>query len=110
MLYCNGIGVSEGIDINETSALKEFDICHNMYFSGKVFNFQPDVFNGCHDVLIISMKLSNVAVLNIYVETKLLHCCKFITKVLFKRTKWNTIKAKNLLSLVKHKTCKHHLY
>ena len=28
MLYCDRIDVSEGIDVNKTSALKECDICH----------------------------------------------------------------------------------
>ena len=38
MLYYDRIDVSEGIDINKTSAYKEFYIC-----------------NGCHDVLTISI-------------------------------------------------------
>ena len=28
MLYFDRIDVSEGIDVNKTSALKEWDICH----------------------------------------------------------------------------------
>ena len=32
MLYFNRIDVSEGIDGNKTSALKEYDICHYWYF------------------------------------------------------------------------------
>ena len=28
MLYCDRIGVFEGIDINKTSTSKECDICH----------------------------------------------------------------------------------
>ena len=32
MLYYNRINVSEGIDINKTSASKECDICHYWYF------------------------------------------------------------------------------
>ena len=28
--------------------------------------FQPDVFNGCHDVLMVSMNLSDIAILNIH--------------------------------------------
>ena len=31
-LYYNRINVSEGIDINKTSASKECDICHYWYF------------------------------------------------------------------------------
>ena len=32
MLYFNRIDVSEGIDVNKTSASKECDICHHWYF------------------------------------------------------------------------------
>ena len=32
MLYYDRIDVSEGIDINKTSASKECDICHNWDF------------------------------------------------------------------------------
>ena len=41
------------------------DIFHCLYFLDKGFHFQPYVFNGCHDVLIMSMNLSNIAILNI---------------------------------------------
>ena len=34
-------------------------------FLDKGFNFQPHVFNGCHDLLMMSMKLSDNAILNI---------------------------------------------
>ena len=32
MLYFDRIDVSEGIDINERSASKEFDVCHYYFF------------------------------------------------------------------------------
>ena len=32
MLYFDRINVSEGIDVNKTSASKECDICHCWYF------------------------------------------------------------------------------
>ena len=35
MVYYENIDVSEGIDINKTSASKECDICHYWYFLGK---------------------------------------------------------------------------
>ena len=35
MLYFDKIVVSEGIDINKTSASEECDICHYGYFIGK---------------------------------------------------------------------------
>ena len=61
MLYYHRIDGSEGIYINKTSASKECDICHCWYFLNKRFKFQPHVCNRCHDLLTMSMNLSNVA-------------------------------------------------
>ena len=52
-------------DINKTSASKECDICHYWYFLNKGFKFQPYVCNRFHDLLIMSMNLSNFDILNI---------------------------------------------
>ena len=65
MLYFARIDVSEGNDINKTTASKELDICHYWYFLNKGFRFQPNVCNGCHDLLMMSMNLSDIAILNI---------------------------------------------
>ena len=65
MLYYERIDVSEGIDINKTSASKECDIYHSWYFLNKGFNFQPYVCNRCHDLLMMFMKLSDIAISNI---------------------------------------------
>ena len=65
MLYYDRIDFSEGIDINKTSASKECDIFHHWYFLGKGFKFQPYVCNGYHDLLIMSVTLSDIAILNI---------------------------------------------
>ena len=43
MLYFDGIDVSEGIDVNKTSASKECDICHYWYFLNYIFKFQPNL-------------------------------------------------------------------
>ena len=65
MLYYDRIDVSKGTDINKTSKSKEWDICHYWYFLDKDFNFQLYVCNGCHDLLMMSLNLSDIAVLNI---------------------------------------------
>ena len=54
MLYYD---VSEGIDVNQTSASKECDICHYCYFLSYSFKFQPKAWNRCHDLLMVSMKV-----------------------------------------------------
>ena len=47
------------------STSKECDICHYCCFLDKGFKFQPDVYSGCHDVLMMPMNLSDIAILNI---------------------------------------------
>ena len=64
MLYFDRIEVSEGIDVNKTSSSKECDICHYWYFLNYSFKFQPNVCNRCHYLLMISMNLSDIAILN----------------------------------------------
>ena len=65
MIHYDRIHVSEGIDVNKTSESKAWDICHYWYFSNKGFKFQPNVCNGCHDLLMMSVNLSDIAILNI---------------------------------------------
>ena len=65
MLYSDRIDLSDGIDVNTTSASKECDICHYWYFLNYSFKFPLNVCNRCHDLLMISIDLSNFAILNI---------------------------------------------
>ena len=59
--------VSVGIDVNKTSASKEWDISHYWYFLNYSSRFQPNVWNRYHDLLMMSMNLSDIAILNIKV-------------------------------------------
>ena len=45
MLCYDGIDVSEGIDIDKTSELKQNNICHYWCFLNKGFNFQRNFCN-----------------------------------------------------------------
>ena len=65
MLHFDRIDVSEEIDVNKASASKECDTCHYWYFLNYSFKFQPNVSNRCHDLLMMSMNLSDMAVLSI---------------------------------------------
>ena len=65
MLYFDRIDVFEGIYVIKTSASKECDICHYWYFLNFSFKFQPNACNRCHDLLMMSINLSDVAILNI---------------------------------------------
>ena len=66
MLHYDRTDISETIDVNKTSTSKECIICHYWHFLDKVFKFQPDVCNGCHDVLMMFMNLSDISILNIH--------------------------------------------
>ena len=63
----------------KTSASKDYDICHYWYFLDYSFKFQPNVFNRCHDFLMMSINLSDIANLNIKGSD---YCCiiSLITK------------------------------
>ena len=59
MLYFDRIDISEGIDVNKTRVSKECNICHYWYFLNYSFKFQSNVCNRFHDLLLMSMNLSN---------------------------------------------------
>ena len=65
MLYFDRIDVSEGLDVNETSASRECNICHYWYFLNYSFKFQPNVCNRYHNLLMMSINLSNTVNSNI---------------------------------------------
>ena len=65
MLYYDRINISEGIDVNKISASNECDICHYWYFLNFSFKFQSNVCNRCQDLLMMSINLSDIAILNI---------------------------------------------
>ena len=76
ILYYDRIDVSEGIDVNKASESNECK-SHDWYFLDKGFMFQSYVCNKYHDLLIMSMNLSNIAILNI----KTAHYCCVISGI-----------------------------
>ena len=65
MIYYDRVKVSGGIDVNKKSASNECDICQYWYFLNYSFTFQPHFCNNCHDLLMMSVNFSNIAILNI---------------------------------------------
>ena len=51
MLQYHKTNVSEGIDVNKTSASKECKFCHYWFFKDVGFKFEEQVCNGCPDLL-----------------------------------------------------------
>ena len=64
MLQYQKIGISEGIDINKTSASKECELCHYWFFKDIGFKFEEHICNKCHDLLTIAYSLRNIVILN----------------------------------------------
>ena len=58
------IDISEGIDVNKTSASKECELCHYWFFKDIGFKFEEHVCNKCHDLLTIAYYLKDIAILN----------------------------------------------
>ena len=69
ILYCDRIDVSEGFDTIKTSASKECDISQYWCLLDKGFKFQSYVCNKCNDLLMMSMNLSDIAILKLDVLT-----------------------------------------
>ena len=64
MLCYDRTDVSEETDVNKGSLSKECDACHYWYFLDYSFKFQTNVCNRCHDLLIMSINLSDIAILD----------------------------------------------
>ena len=64
MLRYQKIDVSEGIDVNKTSASKECEVCLYWFFKAIGFKFEEDVCNKSHDLLTIAYSLKDIAILN----------------------------------------------
>ena len=65
MLEFDKIDISEGTDMNKTSASKECDIGHYWYFLDKNFNYEQNLCNGCHDLMQKAMNFNDVAIVSI---------------------------------------------
>ena len=66
MLQEEKVSISEGIDTNsKTSASKKCILCHYWYFKEIRFKFERHVCNKCHDVLMTTNELKNIAILDV---------------------------------------------
>ena len=55
--------VSEGNNVNKTSASKECELCHCWFFTDVAYKFEEHVCNRCHDLLTMAYSLKNIAIL-----------------------------------------------
>ena len=64
MLQYEKIDISEGIDVNKSSASKECELGHYWFFKDIGFKFEEHVCNGCHDLLTMAYSLKNITILS----------------------------------------------
>ena len=64
MLQYEKIDVSEGNDVNKTSASEECEFCLYWLFKDVGFKFEEHVCNGCHDLLTIAHSLKNIVIMS----------------------------------------------
>ena len=62
MLEYGRIDISEGIDINKTSASKECDVCRYWHFKDIGFKYEPYLCNACDDLMQKAMNFNDVAI------------------------------------------------
>ena len=62
MLQYKRINVSQEIDINKSNKSNECVICHYKYFFK---SYESELYNECHDILMMAYNLENIAILNI---------------------------------------------
>ena len=67
MIYYDRINVSKGIDVDKTKELKQCDICCYWYLLNVGFKLQSHLCNRFHDLVIMSMSFSNIAILKLKV-------------------------------------------
>ena len=64
MLYYDRIDISEGIDPAKSNDNKECMICHYWFFNHE-FKFQDYVCNGCHNLTMLCLNISDIAIITI---------------------------------------------
>ena len=64
MLYYDRIDISEGIYTAKSNRSKECMICHYRFFNHG-FKFQDSVRNGCHDLTMLRVNISDIAIITV---------------------------------------------
>ena len=63
MLEYDRINISERIDVNKTNLSKEYDSCYDRYFLDKNFNYEPYLWDGCHDLMMLRWSLLPILII-----------------------------------------------
>ena len=62
MLYYERTDVSKGTDLTKGNSSKECMICHYWFFNHG-FKFQDFVYNGCHDLTMLCLNISDITII-----------------------------------------------
>ena len=54
--------MSEGTRVNKTTDSRERTICHYWYILKISFNFQPKMWDGCHDLMQKAVSFDDIAI------------------------------------------------
>ena len=76
MLHYERIDISEGMDPAKSKSSKECMICHCWFFNHG-FKFQDSVCNGCLDLTMLSVNISDIAIITV----KDVDCCCIIHNI-----------------------------
>ena len=64
MLYYDRTDISGGIDLTKSNNSKECMMCHYWFFNHG-FEFQDSLCNGCHDLTMLSVNISDTVIIAI---------------------------------------------
>ena len=64
MLYYDRIDIRKGTDLAKSNNSKECMICHYFFFHHG-FEFQDSVCNGCHDLSMLCLNISDIAIITV---------------------------------------------
>ena len=64
MLYYDKIDTSDGIDPTKSNKSRECMICHYWFFNHR-FKFQDHVCNDCHDLTMLCLNISDIAIITV---------------------------------------------
>ena len=62
MLHYDRVDISKGTDLTKSTNSKECMICHYWLFNHG-FQFQDSVYNGCHDLTMLTVNISDTTVI-----------------------------------------------
>ena len=64
LLYHDRTNLSKGINLTKSNNNKECKICHHWLFNHG-FKFQDSIWSGCHDLTMLCLNLSDIAIISV---------------------------------------------